>query len=43
MGPDGLVNTDRIIGARRPDIVAADNVKSETTIIEIAVSGDFRV
>ena len=37
------IHTDRVIKARRPDIVVVDKLNSETIIIDIAVPGDFRV
>ena len=40
---DFNIHTDRIIEARRPDIVVVDKLNSETVIIDIAVPGDFRV
>ena len=40
---DFNIHTDRIIEARRPDIVVVDKLNSETMIIDIAVPGDFRV
>ena len=40
---DFNIHTDRVIEARRPDIVVVDKVNSETMIIDIAVPGDFRV
>ena len=40
---DFNIHTDRVIEARRPDIVVVDKVNSQTMIIDIAVPGDFRV
>lgn len=40
---DFNIHTDRLIEARRPDIVVVDKLNSETTLIDIAVPGDFRV
>jgi len=40
---DFNIHTDRIIEARRPDIVVVDKRNAETTIIDIAVPGDYRV
>jgi hypothetical protein len=40
---DFNIHTDRIIEARRPDLVVVDKQNSETLIIDIAVRGDFRV
>ena len=40
---DFNIHTDRVIEARRPDIVVVDKVSSQTMIIDIAVPGDFRV
>jgi hypothetical protein len=40
---DFNIHTDRIIEARRPDLVVVDKQNSETLIIDIAVPGDFRV
>ena len=40
---DFNIRTDRIIEARRPDIVVVDKRNPETVIIDIAVPGDFRV
>ena len=37
------IHTDRVTEARRPDIVVVDKLNSETTIVDIAVPGDFRV
>ena len=40
---DFNIHTDRVIEARRPDIVVVDKFNSETTIIDVAIPGDFRV
>lgn len=40
---DFNIHTDRVIEARRPDIVVVDKRNAETTIIDIAVPGDYRV
>lgn len=40
---DFNVRTDRVIEARRPDIVLIDKLNKETLIIDVAVPGDFRV
>lgn len=40
---DFNIHTDRVIEARRPDIVVVDKRNSETMIIDVAVPGDFRV
>ena len=40
---DFNIHTDRVIEARRPDIVVVDKLNSETTIIDVAIPGDFRV
>jgi hypothetical protein len=40
---DFNVYCDRMIEARRPDIVVVDKRNAETKIIDIAVPGDFRV
>jgi len=36
-----IIRTDRVIEARRPDIVVVDKRNAETTIIDIAVPGDL--
>jgi hypothetical protein len=40
---DFNIHTDRVIDARRPDIVVVVKLNSQTTIINIAVPGDYRV
>ena len=40
---DFNIRTDRVIEARRPDIVVVDKKSLETVLIDIAVPGDFRV
>ena len=40
---DFNIHTDRVIEARRPDIVVVDKRNSEAVIIDIAVPGDLRV
>lgn len=40
---DFNIRTDKVIEARRPDIVVVDKRKNETVIIDVAVPGDFRV
>ena len=40
---DFNIRTDRVIEARRPDIVLIDKKNKETMIIDVAVPGDFRV
>ena len=40
---DFNIHTDRVIEARRPDIVVIDKANSKTMIIDVAVPGDFRV
>ena len=40
---DFNIRTDRVIEARRPDIVLIDKKNKETLIIDVAVPGDFRV
>ena len=40
---DFTIQCDRIIEARRPDIVVIDKVKKNTTIIDVAIAGDTRV
>lgn len=40
---DFNIQTDRVIEARRPDIVVVDKQLRHTWIIDIAVPGDFRV
>ena len=40
---DFNIHTDRVIEARRPDLVIVDKKNSETVIVDIAVPGDFRV
>jgi len=40
---DFNIHTDRVIKARRPDIVVVDKRNAERIIIDIAVPGDYRV
>ena len=40
---DFNIHTDRVIEARRPDIVVVNKVHAEAVIIDVAVPGDFRV
>ena len=40
---DFNIQTDRVLEARRPDIVVTDKENQETWIIDIAVPGDLRV
>jgi len=40
---DFNIHTDRVIEARRPDIVVVDKRNAETAIIDIVVPGDYRV
>jgi len=40
---DFNIHTDRVIKAKRPDILVVDKRNAETTIIDIAVPGDYRV
>jgi hypothetical protein len=40
---DFNIHTDRVIDARRPDIVVVDKLNSQTTIIDIAVPRNYRV
>ena len=39
---DSTIEWDRMIEARRPDIVILDYVKKGTMIIDVAVPGDTR-
>ena len=40
---DFNIQTDRVLEARRPDIVVTDKENQETWIIDIAIPGDLRV
>ena len=40
---DFNIRTDKLIEARRPQIVLIDNKNKETPIVYVATQGDFRV
>ena len=40
---DFVIQCDRFVQARRPDIVIVDKIKKEVKLIDIAIPGDCRV
>ena len=40
---DMFIQTDRLIGARRPDIVVVDKTRKEATIIDISIPADRNI
>ena len=38
-----MIQTDKVISARRPDIVVVDKVTKQCQIIDVAIPGDVRV
>ena len=39
---DFVIHINKVMEARKPDIVIVDKLNSQTVIIDIAVPGDFR-
>ena len=40
---DFVIQCDRFVQARRPDIVVVDKIKKEVKLIDIAIPGDCKV